>query len=287
VSQLWLGTSSWQFDAWRGVFYPDDVRKDRYLEYYATQFNSVEVNTSFYGLPAPATLIRWVEAVGDDFTFALKCPRSITHEKRLVDCERETREYLEVLRSLGSAAAPGFVQLPPNFTRARDGRALAAYLDWLPGELGKLRLAVEVRAADLMTAAFVQFVIERGLGFVLVDREGTPDLYEMWKDITFPRDDTFLFVRWIGDDRNGPKGDREITAPRDTDLDRWAARIRECLDRGIDVYGYFHNPYEGHSPASVRRLYERLGLPEGPRRESRGGTDAEPDADESAQMPLF
>ena len=86
-----LGTSSWSFDAWRGVFYPESTGKTEMLAYYARQFPTVEVNTSFYALPEPSRLIKWVESVPRGFTFALKFPRRISHEKRLVDCEEETR----------------------------------------------------------------------------------------------------------------------------------------------------------------------------------------------------
>lgn len=254
-----LGTSSWLFEGWRGVFYPEKLPKDQQLAYYAQQFNTVEVNTSFYAIPKPATLIHWVEVVPPGFTFALKFPRVISHDKRLVDCQDETLLFLEVLRSLGPAAAPTFLQLPPNFTRQREGRALALYLDWLATQLQGQQLAVEVRAADLMTPAFARFVAERDLALVLVDRVKTQDLYDSWLELiqsgVAPR---FAFVRWIGDDKDGPSGDRELVAPRDADLDRWAQRLVTLQQAGIDVYGYIHNPYEGHSPASVRRLLALL-----------------------------
>jgi hypothetical protein len=67
-------------------------------------------------------------------------------------------------------------------------------------------------------------------------------------------------IRWIGDDRNGPKGDREISAPQDAKLKLWARRIVQLLSEGVDVYGFMHNPYEGHSPESVRRLLTELQL---------------------------
>ncbi len=258
-AKIYLGTSSWLFDGWRGVFYPDKLPKDQQLSYYAQQFITVEVNTSFYAIPKPATLIHWVEVVPPGFTFTLKFPRAISHDRRLVDCQPETLLFLEVLRSLGPAAGPAFLQLPPNFTRQREGRALATYLDWIAERLNGLAMAVEVRAADLMTPAFAKFVAERGMAFVLVDRLDTPDLYDTW--LTLVRSGTtpnFALVRWIGDDKNGPSGDREISAPRDQDLDRWAARLVELEHAGVAVYGYMHNPYEGHSPASLRRLQARL-----------------------------
>ena len=114
---------------------------------------------------------------------------------------------------------------------------------------------MEVRGADLMTASFARFVAERNFALVLVDRVATPDLYATWLEcVDAGLGPDFALIRWIGDDRNGPQGDRELQVLRDEDLARWADRIVELTGRGRTVYGYMHNPYEGHSPASVRRL---------------------------------
>jgi uncharacterized protein YecE (DUF72 family) len=166
--------------------------------------------------PPPRRSSRGSRPPQPGFTFALKFPRRISHEKRLVDCTEETLALLDALRALGATAAPAFLQLPPDCTRRTCGRALAAYLDWLAPLATDLRLAVEVRAADLMTPAFATFLAERGLALVLVDRQGTPDLYPIWQDVMATRRaPAFLFIRWIGDDRSGPKGDRESAgAPR-------------------------------------------------------------------------
>ena len=258
-SGIYLGTSSWTFEGWRGVFYPDTLPRSDYLHYYARRFPTVEVNTSFYALPEASTLVRWVESVPLGFTFALKVPRQITHEKRLAQSETETLAFLDVMRALGPAAGPALLQLPPALSRRQYGRTLASYLEWLARQAGGLRIAVEVRAKDLMTPAFGRFLAERGFAPVLVDRQGTPDLFELWRDCWFGDGALrFAYVRWIGDDRNGPKGDREITAPRDEALDVWASRLAELYHTGCAVFGYMHNPYEGHSPASVERLAARV-----------------------------
>src|SRR5262245_29651882 len=125
-----LGTSSWSFDAWKGVFYPETTGKSEMLAFYARRFPTVEVNTSFYALSEPTTLIKWVESVPKGFSFALKFPRKISHEKRLVGCESETLALLDALHALGPNAGPAFLQLPPDFSRQRYGRALADYVEW-------------------------------------------------------------------------------------------------------------------------------------------------------------
>jgi len=280
-----LGTSSWLFDEWRGVFFPEGTAKNRYLPYYASQFNSVEVNTSFYGVPRPSTLINWVESVPTGFSFCLKFPKAITHEKRLVNCEEESLIFLDVLRSLGDAAAPGLLQFPPDFTRRFEGKRLANFLDWFALQLDGLQVGVEVRSLDLMTPAFATFLAERQMAYVLVDREGTPDGYTHWHElIVTGKAPPFALIRWIGDDKNGPKGNDELVAPRDKELDQWASRLAALHQTGVALYGYMHNPYEGHSPASLRRLQTRLGallpLPAWP-------PPDEQKEEEAGQMTLF
>jgi uncharacterized protein YecE (DUF72 family) len=250
-----LGTSSWLFDGWRGVFYPDKMPKSHYLAYYAAHFDTVEVNTSFYAIPSPTTLLAWVETAPVGFTYALKFPRAITHDRRLVDCEEIARTFLDSLRALGDACAPAFLQFPPDFTRRAHGRMLANFLDWLASEAHDLRLAVEVRAADLMTPAFAAFLAERNFALVLADRAQSVDLFAHWRELVEAgAGPDFAFIRWIGDDRNGPQGDRELQLLRDEELAQWAGRVGQLARHGKEVFGYMHNPYEGHSPASVRRL---------------------------------
>lgn len=296
MTMLNLGTSSWQFDEWRGVFFPAGLAKARYLPYYATRFNSVEINTSFYGIPRPATLINWVESVPPGFTFCLKFPRAITHEKRLVDCQPETRIFLDVIRSLGTAAAPGLLQFPPDFTRQREGRRLADYLDWLAGELDGVRVGVEVRSDDLMTPAFATFLAQRGMAYVLVDRVNTHDLFGDWLQlVTTQQAPSFALIRWIGDDKDGPTGNDALVTPRDAQLEQWAERLSLLYAAGVDLYGYMHNPYEGHSPASIERLRERLAgrmplpawPPAGSNVISSNKNDSTGEDESSTQMSLF
>ncbi len=255
ASPVHIGASSWLFDGWRGVFYPDKLPKTQYLTYYTSQFDTIEVNTSFYAIPTASTLLTWVESAPPGFTYALKFPRTITHERRLVECEGVTRAFLDGLRALGDACGPALLQFPPDFTRHAHGRALAAYLDWLADEAHDLRIAVEVRAADLLTSAFAAFVAERNFALALVDRVHTPDLFDVWWErVEAGAGPDFAFLRWIGDDRHGPQGDRELQVLRDDELAQWTTRIEQLAVHGKTVFGYMHNTYEGHSPASVRRL---------------------------------
>lgn len=260
LGTLRVGTSSWSFPDWRGIFYPPQTPADRQLSYYAVNFNSVEANTSFYALPKPKTLLSWLESVPPEFTFSLKAPKEITHEKRLVEVEQLTAAYLDVVRSLGPVAAPGLIQFPATFTRSRAGRLLANFIDNLATLAPDVPLSVEVRAADLMTTAFARFLMERRIGFVVVERTGQPDTYPNWQAATASVGSRLpLHIRLIGHDRDPLPDDKTIRRPQDQLLDKWARRIADLLQNGTDVFCYVHNPFEGHAPQSVRRLRDRIG----------------------------
>lgn len=284
---LRVGASSWSFPDWRGPFYPPQTPADRQLSFYARQFNSVEANTSFYALPAPKTLLRWLDSVPEGFTFSLKAPREITHEKRLVNVERTTAAYLDVLRSLGPAAAPGLIQFPATFTRAAAGRRLADFVDSLATSAADIQLSVEVRAFDLMTTAFIRFLLERGIGFVAVERTGQPDTFanlQTAAELTAAR--LPCHIRLIGNDRDPLPDDKRIRRPQEELLDKWAKRIAGLLKDGTDVFCYVHNPFEGHAPETVRRLRDRVSqyLPLPDWNPTAGRPHAEED---SGQLSLF
>ena len=287
MGALRIGTSSWSFPDWRGVFYPPGTSADRQLNHYATKFNSVEINTSFYALPAPKTVRRWQESVTAEFTFSLKAPREITHERQLVDVDELTEAYLEVARSFGTAAGPGLMQFPATVSRARAGRRLADFFDRFAPLAASHPFSVEVRAVDLMTPAFVQFLMERQIGFVTVERVGQPDTFSHWQAAAESADPTIpLHIRLIGRDRDPLPDDRLLRRPQDKLLDKWAQRIAAVLQAGRDVYCYVHNPFEGHAPETVRRLRARVGellpLPEW-----RPDIVTLHDDEESGQLGLF
>jgi len=261
VAPIHLGTSSWQHEGWKGVFYPEGMPPKGWLAYYTSQFDTVEINTSFYALPRARTLIDWADAAPPGFTYSLKAPRQITHDRRLQNAQDETLHFLDAVRALGPAAAPALLQFPPEFTRRAFGRILADYLDWLAPRLAGVRVAVEARAADLMTPAFAAFLGERGLALAMVERTHNPptDLYALANSaLERSPAPAFACIRWIGNDRENRGEDREIVTPRPDEIDLWAGRIATLARRGIEVFGYMHNPWEGHSPASVRSLRARL-----------------------------
>ena len=125
---LLIGTSGWTYPSWKGSFYPEDCPRERFLAYYAREFPTTEVNSSFYHLPRAATYEQWTAQVPPEFVFALKVSRLITHHKRLVDVEEPWRAFVDRARVLGRHLGPLLLQFPPSFRcdRPRLARFLAS-----------------------------------------------------------------------------------------------------------------------------------------------------------------
>lgn len=141
IRGLFLGCPLWGFQGWVGNFYTADARPAEFLEQYATVFNTVEGNTTFYSLPSVESVERWRLATPSWFRFCFKFPREITHRRMLDDADAITRDFLDRLAPLGERRGPFMLQLPPDFTPDRM-ESLDHYLGTLPGDL---EIAVEVR----------------------------------------------------------------------------------------------------------------------------------------------
>jgi uncharacterized protein YecE (DUF72 family) len=128
MTQLLAGTSGFSYKEWLGKFYPEKHPADQMLKYYAGHFATVEINNTFYRMPAEAMLARWAEEVPESFSFTLKAPRRITHELRLKECEAHVAEFLRRAQTLGGKLGPLLFQLPPflkkDLPRLRDFLAL-------------------------------------------------------------------------------------------------------------------------------------------------------------------
>jgi uncharacterized protein YecE (DUF72 family) len=128
--QLLAGTSGFSYKEWLGKFYPEKLPADGMLRYYASHFATVEINNTFYRMPAEAMLANWAGQVPDAFSFTLKAPRRITHELRLKECETQVAEFLRRAQALGSKLGPLLFQLPPFLKK--DLPRLRDFLSLLP-----------------------------------------------------------------------------------------------------------------------------------------------------------
>lgn len=249
-----LGGQGWNYDAWVGPFYPDGTRAADYLSCYARAFGTVEIDSTFYAVPAVKTVRAWRDRVPDEFVFALKLPQEITHERRLRRAEDVLQEFVAVARELGEKLGPILIQLGPDFGPS-ELPALAAFLPQLPRDM---RFAVEFRQRGWVHDGVLAFLAEHQVALALSDGRWIPRR-TMLSLVDRPTAD-FAYLRWMGPDRSIVDYSR-IQVDRSAELDAWARVLPGLTARVRTVYGYINNHFAGHSPASLRDLQGRLGQP--------------------------
>jgi uncharacterized protein YecE (DUF72 family) len=246
MSKLHLGTIGWSYDFWKGPFYPAKTASKNFLVYYSSQFNTVEVDSTFYRMPSPQTVENWRVQTPEGFRFSLKFSQLITHVKALKDCQRETAAFLERAELLGEKLGPMLLQFPPTFTATRFPD-LAEYLKQLPKQH---RYVVEVRNKSWLTPEFYSLLRENGVALAWAETARKPKTSEVTAD--------FLYMRWEGDRKvvNGLLG--KIEADRTADLQVWAGKLQPYLNKGTEVFGYFGKYFSGLPPSDVRALQSLL-----------------------------
>jgi uncharacterized protein YecE (DUF72 family) len=236
-----IGCSGWQYDDWRGRLYPEKEPKRRWLELYAREFDTVEVNSTFYRLARREAVAAWVQQTPERFVFAVKASRYLTHIKRLTGLRDGIGRFYEPLEPLRSSGRLGPVlwQLPENFHR--DDERLHSWLEVLPRGLH----TIEFRHRSWFAPAVIDALRERDVALTIGDHPKRPfQSYEA----TAP----WRFVRFHYGAR-GRGGNYSAT-----ELEHWARRIAQWRLQ-TDVYAYFNNDWNAFAPANARDLRRRLG----------------------------
>jgi uncharacterized protein YecE (DUF72 family) len=162
--QLYVGTSGYNYDAWKGSFYPDKLPKAKMLSFYATQLRTVEINYTFYRMPSEKTVLGWIPETPPGFRFALKASQRITHHKRLKETEELTQYFFTTAAALGERLGPILFQLPPNLKA--DVPRLEAFLETLPAGA---RVAFEFRHESWWSDAVYAALAQRGAALCVAD----------------------------------------------------------------------------------------------------------------------
>lgn len=264
-----IGTSGWRYARWRGDFYPTGLVQRRELEYIGSRFTTVELNGSFYSLQRPESYRRWRGSVPEEFVFAVKGSRYVTHMLRLRHAETALANFFASgVLALGPSLGPILWQLPER--EGFDEEVLSAFLAVLPRSTGEalelarrhderiegrawleidedrpLRHALEPRSASFAESAALRTLERSGVAMTVADTAGR-----------FPRFDVvtadFVYVRL--------HGAQELYTSGYTggELDEWTTLIRAWADSGRDVYVYFDNDAAGHAPHDAAALAERV-----------------------------
>ncbi|MET0928403.1 MAG: DUF72 domain-containing protein [Aeromicrobium sp.] len=264
-----IGISGWTYPPWRGVFYPTGLRQKDELEYAAGRLSSIEINGSFYSLQRPESYAAWRARTPDDFVFAVKGGRFITHMKKLADVDVPLANFFASgPLALAEKLGPVLWQLPPTlgFDAARLERffkllprtttaaaALGAARDervdgrsWLePAADRPIRHALEVRHASFLEPSFLDLLRRHDVAVVVADTAGKwPLLREVTSD--------FAYIRLHGDTELYSSGYSGAS------LDEWAGLVRSWAESGKDVYVYFDNDMKVRAPFDAIALAGRL-----------------------------
>lgn len=246
-SQIFLGTVGYAYQPWVGVFYPAGLSSRSYLTHYSQFFNSVEIDSTFYGTPGREKVQTWAQAVPAGFTFCPKTPRQITHEQRLSN-PAAMQQFIDTMREFGEKLGVILIQLPPDFTAAEQD-ALRRFLGQLP--TSDLKFAVEFRHLSWVNEQTAGWLREAGVGWVAAD-------YTILPRQIVPTCD-FLYLRFLGEHGRYETKDHERRDPT-ADLHHWVSLLQK-IPPFKQIFGYFNNDYAGYSPISCNRFKTMLGLP--------------------------
>ncbi len=253
-----LGTSAFTANGWEGSFYPRGMQSRDFLSYYATQFATVEVDSTFYGCPSARTVNNWAARTPEDFIFSVKVPQVITHEKALADCDSEFEEFVKTMDILGPKLGPMVFQFPFfdrwKFPKQDDFLAvLVPFLKKLPADH---KFAFEARNKNWLDAKFVDAFREYKVALVLTDTSFVPRPWEMKEKFDLITAD-FAYVRWLGDrkaiEEQTNTWDKTIV-DRESDLKNWVNILKEMVtNKKIgQLFAFANNHYAGHGPATVK-----------------------------------
>lgn len=238
MGAIYVGTSGWSYSHWKGKFYPSGIKSKDWLKFYSTQFNTVEINSTFYRLPKVDTVVSWRQSVDAKFLFAVKMSKVITHTKRLKEIEEPLRVFIELCNHFGNCLGPILVQLPPGLKKDLD--LLNSFLEAIPK---KFMIAIEFRNKTWFDDDV----------YSLLHNKSTIFCWHDYSNIKVPKVITSdsIYVRM-----HGPSGRYYGSYPEDF-LRELANEILK-QDTIRETYVYFNNDADGHAVENALSLKKYL-----------------------------
>lgn len=234
-----VGTSGWSYDDWKGKFYPADIPKTRWFEYYSRHFDTVELNSTFYHLPKPKTVQNWKGKTPAGFNYAVKASRYITHTKRLKDCSEPVERFFSLIKPLKPKTSAVLYQLPPSFKINLE--RLESFVKVLPGGYNHI---FEFRNKTWYCEETYNLLDKLGLGFCTHDMQ----------ELESPKLTTagLLYVRFHGPEGKyrGSYSTQKLSA-----FAKWIKQNSRDIKQG---FVYFNNDYEANAPKNASYLKERF-----------------------------
>jgi uncharacterized protein YecE (DUF72 family) len=236
----------WSYNFWKETFYPSTLKPNEYLKYYSSQFDTVEVNNTFYRIPNEKTILSWKDQTPPNFLFSLKFPRKITHLKMLIDAEEDTTFFLKRIDKLKEKLGILLLQFPANFTEKKIPY-LKQYLCELPK---RYQYAVEFRNKNLLNKELFAILNKNNIALVWTDKISSPKMEKLTAD--------FLYIRWEGNRKkiNGTKGKTELDQKKF--IEKWAIKIGKNIYKTSKIFGYFSKYFSGNPTKDAKILLKLL-----------------------------
>ncbi|MBA7526103.1 hypothetical protein ES705_18263 [subsurface metagenome] len=235
-TNLYIGTSGWTYDHWKGLFYPSDLPKSRWFDFYKTQYNTVEINATFYRFFQEKTYLKWKEQVDESFRYVLKIPRLITHRKRLINVQNDLKEFYSSACLLENNLGLLLLQLPPyehkNFYKLETSVSQLSF---------KNQLAIEFRHMSWYDKEVVDWCEKNNIIFCNVESEKINLTNYLTNETGYFR-------------LHGKKGGYRYNYSEE-ELGYLARQIQKMQDSGAkSIYVFFNNDYDGYAPRNAISL---------------------------------
>ncbi len=240
TSKIHIGTSGWNYKHWKGPFYPKNLSSKEWFAYYAKQFQTVEINNTFYRLPERKTFMQWQNSGPDDFFFSVKANRYITHIKKLKDPHEPVANFMDNVRGLGEKMGPILFQLPPRW-HCNPAR-LKEFFKAVPKDC---RCVFEFRDESWWDPHVYEILRANNAAFCIYELAGHQSPLEITAD--------FVYIRLHGPEEEAYRGNYN-----DDTLAAWAASIQNWASGGLSVYCYFDNDENGYAPGNALRLQQMI-----------------------------
>jgi uncharacterized protein YecE (DUF72 family) len=236
AAKLYIGTSGWHYKHWVGVFYPQNTPVNEMLPFYCRHFDTVEINNTFYQLPAPRTVDGWRESSPSDFQFAIKASRFITHMKKLKDPITSTAKFFIEAERLQAKLGPILFQLPPRWKL--DIERLTSFIEKLPKQHNYV---FEFRDESWLVSKVFELLGKHNAAFCIHDLS----------DMRIPLEITseFTYIRF-----HGPGNAKYSGSYTHQELKQWASRINQWRKRLSTIYVYFNNDVGGWAVKNATEL---------------------------------
>ncbi|MBO8160242.1 MAG: DUF72 domain-containing protein [Thermosipho sp. (in: Bacteria)] len=233
---FYIGTSGWSYNHWKNIFYPEDLEKNKWLKYYSSHFNTVEINATFYRLPFENIVKSWYKKTPEDFAFSIKGPKIITHKLRLKDISEYLEKFIKRVNFLNEKLKIILWQLPPSLKE--DKLLLEEFIYILPKHV---KHTIEFRHSSWFVDSIFNLLKENNISFCISDSSRYKGIWIKTAD--------FVYIRFHGPTR------LYTSEYGETSLKNFAKKI---LEFNCETYAYFNNDFNGYALKDAKKLLEFL-----------------------------